>query len=293
MLKHVGKTAFIEVNSHFQLNSVARLITLQDNITTEKCTSQSTAGIMVGGIKTLSSLNSIALSFIELPINGFGILFWQELEDLLGPILGPIVRGFFEPIFRTLEDPIFRSQFMFTVIWTAMIIAGLVFVIYEAPGFLSLTMGTQSRSSKSQPVSRPAQTRSQRLADERRQVTKTKVEQERERQQEVMDKSGVRVQSSIKRIREELILDVSVHNGSSHQIDMVVVDIDLPADINTSTSSFRMQRLGTISNGGTEIAQFHLQDRGGDITKIGGHVEFLSASYEVSKVTLPKPEIIG
>ncbi len=248
---------------------------------------------MVGGIKTLIVLNSIVLSFGEQPINKFGILFWQELEDMLGPILGPIVRGFFEPLFRTFENPIFRSQFMFTVIWTTMIIAGLVFVIYEAPGFLSLIMGNQSRSLKSQPVSRPSQTRSQRLSDERQRVTKTKVEQERERQQEVIDKSGVKVQSSIKRVKEELILDVSVHNGSSHQIDMVVVDIDLPADINTSTSSFRMQRLGTISPGGTEIAQFHLQDRGGDIAKIGGHVEFLSASYEVSKVTLPQPEIVG
>ena len=52
-----------------------------------------------------------------------------------------------------------------------------------------------------------------------------------------------------------------------------------------------MQRLGSIAAGHTEIAKFSLQDRGGDISAIGGYVEFLSASYEISKIPLPHPEI--
>ncbi|MHA3963160.1 MAG: hypothetical protein AM325_006435 [Candidatus Thorarchaeota archaeon SMTZ1-45] len=249
-------------------------------------------GIMVGGIKTFTSLDLISLSVGVSPINRFSILFWQELEDLLGPILGPIVRGFFEPVYRTFEDTVFRSQFMFTVIWTAMIICGLVFVIYEAPSFLSWIMGTQPTTPKRQATSRPSKTRAQRVSEDSHRVTKSKVQEERERLKAVVERSGVKVHSSVRRMKEELLLDVSVHNGSNHQIDMVVVDIDLPVDINTAIGSFRMQRLGTIGVDETQVAEFRLQERGGDITKIGGHVEFLSASYEVSKIMLPQPEIV-
>lgn len=247
---------------------------------------------MVGGIKTFTDLNLISLAIGVSPINRFNMLFWLELEDLLGPILGPIVRGFFEPLYRTFEDPGFRSQFMFTVIWTSMIICGLVFVIYEAPSFLSWIMGGQSTLPKSQTISGQNKPRAQRVSDEHHRVTKTKVEEERERLKAVVERSGVKVHSTVKRMREESLLDVSVHNGSTHQIDMVVVDIDLPADINTAIGSFRMQRLGTVGVGETQVAEFRLQERGGDISKIGGHVEFLSASYEVSKIILPQPEIV-
>ena len=246
---------------------------------------------MGGGIITISLLSTIALAVGSSPISRITIEFWQELEDLLGPILGPIVRGFFEPVYRTFEDSVFRTQFLNTVIWTAMILGGLLFVVYEVPSFLNWIMGGQSSAPRRQTATVAARTRAQRTAAQQRQATQSKVEEERERKRAVVEASGVKVRSILSRMREELILDVVVKNGSSQQIDMVVVDIDLPADINTSTGSFRMQRLGTIGAGETEIAQFRLIDLGGNPATISGHVEFLSASYEVSKITLPPPEI--
>ena len=245
---------------------------------------------MVGGIKTFNILGSIVLAVGGSPITRFGIEFWQELEDLLGPILGPIVRGIFEPVYRTFEDAVFRTQFLSAVIWTAMIVGGLVFVVYEAPSFINWISGSQTPVSIRRAAARPAQS-AQRQAAARRIASRDKVVVERERRLAVMEASGVKVQSKVKRQREGLLLSVIVNNGSDHQIDMVAVDIDLPADINTSTGSFRMQRVGTIASGQTEIVEFGLQDRGGDIAAIGGYVEFLSASYEISKIPLPIPEI--
>jgi hypothetical protein len=248
-------------------------------------------GIMVGGSKTITIQSAIFITYGNSPIARFGMAFWQELEDLLGPILGPIVRGIFEPVYRTFENTTFRTQFLFTVIWTSIIIAGLVFTVYEAPSFFSWILGTQYSQPRVQTASQLSQTGTQHLAARQHQRTRSAVEEERERKRAVVEASGVKVQSILKRMKKELILEVIVKNGSSNQIDMVVVDIDLPADINTSISSFRMQRLGTIGIGQTEVAEFKLQDRGGDVSKIGGHVEFLGASYEVSKLTLPPPEI--
>ncbi len=246
---------------------------------------------MVGGIKTYNLFNTIILAVGDSPITRFGMKFWEELEDLLGPILGPIVRGIFEPVYRTLEDPLFRTQVLSAIIWTAMIIAGLVFVAYEAPSFLSWIMGGQTSPVRKQIASKPAETRAHRQSVERRTESQSRVDEERGRKQAFVDASGVKVQSRVKQQREEFLLTVSVNNGSDHQIDMVVVDLDLPADIDTATGSFRMQRLGTIASGQTEIAEFRLRDRGGDVTSIRGHVEFLGASYEISKIPLPAPQI--
>ncbi len=241
-------------------------------------------GILVGGIKILTTLGVSTSS-------RYVLTFWQELEDLLGPILGPIIRGFFEPIYRTFEDPFFRTQALNIIIWTAMIIGGLVFIVYETPGFINWIMGSQSSPSKRPVASRAIRPRVYHPAADQHQITKSKVEEERERRRAVVEASGVKVQSIIKRVREDLILDVIVNNDSGHQIDMVVADIDLPADISIAIGSFRMQRLGTIRAGETQVAEFRLSNQGGDISKIGGHVEFLSASYEVSKIQLPSPEI--
>lgn len=248
-------------------------------------------GIMVGGIKTLSILSTIGLAVGIQHLTTFSMEFWQELEDFLGPILGPIVRGIFEPVWRVFEDPIFRNRFLFTVIWTAMIVSGLVYVIYEVPSFLSWIMGSQKPQPMRQVATRDTRTRARTPAVQASRPSKSAVEEKREKKQAIVEEFGVKVQTLLQRSRDELTLEVVVNNGSSHQIDMVVVDIDLPADINTSTDSFRMQRLGTIGGGETSIAQFHLDDLGGDVNLIGGHVEFLSASYEISKITLPAPQI--
>ena len=244
---------------------------------------------MVGGLKTLPTLNLIVLAIGPSPIGSFGIQFWQELEDFLGPILGPIVRGVFEPVYRALEDPVFRSQILFTIIWTAMIIGGLAFVIYEVPSFFGGILGSPA-TIRPQGSSIHAQ-QAQRQSVERRAVSKSNVEEERKKKQAIVDKSGVKVQSKVARNGEDLLLTVIVKNDSGNQIDMVVIDIEPPADIHSSIGSFRMQRLGSISPGETDTAEFKLEDRGGDISTIRGHVEFLGASYEVSKIPIPSPDI--
>ncbi|MFW9807256.1 MAG: hypothetical protein ACFFFK_11060 [Candidatus Thorarchaeota archaeon] len=239
-------------------------------------------------MKTFAILNIVSLA-IGVALTRFGMAFWQELEDFLGPILGPIVRGIFEPVYRTFENPTFRTQALSAIIWTAMIIGGLVFTIYEAPSFFNWIMGGKA-STRPKPTPRSIQ-RTQRRVSERRSESQSKVDEERTRKQAIVDASGVRVQSKVSRKRESLLLTVLVDNESGNQIDMVVVDIDLPADINTAAGSFRMQRLGTIIPGEKETAEFKLEDRGGDVSAIRGHVEFLGASYEVSKIPLPAPEI--
>ncbi len=215
--------------------------------------------------------------------------FWVELEEMLGPVFGPIIRGIFEPVWRTLEDPSFRSTILSTIIWTFLIVGGLVFVIYEAPGFLNLMMGTQPTASKRITPSRSTHTRLAQSAQ--RQEADTKLQEGREKRQAEVKAYGVKVSSNLQKSGEEFILSVTVNNESSSQIDMVVVDIDLPADINISIGSFRMQRLGTIAAGTTKIAEFRIQQRGGNLGEIAGHVEFLSASYEVSTLPIPPPEL--
>jgi hypothetical protein len=248
-------------------------------------------GIMVGGIKTLSILSMIGLAVGIQHLPTFGMEFWQELEDFFGPILGPIIRGIFEPVYRVFENPTFRNQFLFTVIWTSIIVAGLVYVVYEVPSFLSWIIGGQKAPPMRQVATRDTRARAQRPAVEGARASTLAVEEKREKKQAIVEEFGVKVQSLLQRSRDELTLEVIVTNGGGHQIDMVVVDIDLPADINTSTDSFRMQRIGTIGAGETTTAQFRLVDLGGDVSLIGGHVEFLSASYEISKISLPAPQI--
>ncbi|MHA1849923.1 MAG: hypothetical protein ACTSW8_01530, partial [Candidatus Thorarchaeota archaeon] len=72
-----------------------------------------------------------------------------------------------------------------------------------------------------------------------------------------------------------------------------IVDLDLPSGIDAEAGSFRMQRLGTINAGESKSVDFILRPMGGDPAEIGGHVEFIGASYEVSKIPLPVPEMEG
>ncbi|MGY5873742.1 MAG: hypothetical protein RTV72_15955, partial [Candidatus Thorarchaeota archaeon] len=71
--------------------------------------------------------------------------------------------------------------------------------------------------------------------------------------------------------------------------DMVVVDLELPTGIDADVGSFRMQRLGSINAGEMKTAKFLLRPMGGNPLDIGGYVEFLGASYEISKIPLPAP----
>ena len=257
-------------------------------------------GIRSEELDTYTEVTLAAQAIGSLPSRTIGMAFWVELEEMLGPVFGPIVRGIFEPFWKTLEDPLFRTTILSTIIWTVLIVGGLVFVVYEAPGFFSFVMGTQPTTQRRVGTSRSTHTRvaqsAQRLAAERavqRQAAATTLQEEREKRQAEVRAYGVKVSSSLKRTGEEFVLSVDVNNESTNQIDMVVVDIDLPADVNMSIGSFRMQRLGTIGAGHTKVAEFGIRTRGGNVEEISGYVEFLSASYEVSKLSIPPPEIIA
>ena len=97
--------------------------------------------------------------------------------------------------------------------------------------------------------------------------------------------------SAIKKHFDKMVLRVTITNGSDSKIDMVVVDLELPQGIETDIGSFRMQRVGSIESGESVTTEFALKSMGGDPTTIRGQVEFLGASYEVSKVPISKPTL--
>ncbi|MFW9933771.1 MAG: hypothetical protein ACFFDR_14120, partial [Candidatus Thorarchaeota archaeon] len=101
----------------------------------------------------------------------------------------------------------------------------------------------------------------------------------------------VHVTSVLEKKRDETILTVNVTNKSEHEIEMVVVDLRLPEGIDILAGSFRMQRIGTIKPGNSSAAHFRLRHNYGSLTELSGQVEFLSSSYEITKVDIPQPEI--
>jgi hypothetical protein len=123
-------------------------------------------------------------------------------------------------------------------------------------------------------------------------ISAERSKQELKERESRIQASGVKVSAKTKKTRDTIELKVTVYNGSDSQIDMVVVDIDLPAGIDPAIGSFRMQRLGSIPAGKSETKVFYLNQRGGDISQISGYVEFLGASYEVSKTPLPPIEVV-
>ncbi|TFG28229.1 hypothetical protein EU527_17575 [Candidatus Thorarchaeota archaeon] len=207
---------------------------------------------------------------------------WDAFFDLLSPILDPLIDIW--------ENYALRVTILSTIIWSFLIICGLVFLVFEGGAILPLILGT-----KPKPISRTTQVQTgRRLADDKtgaRQRTTQKTERGDElRSAQSIDETRVRVTSKIKKHYDKLVLNVMITNGSDSKIDMVVVDLDLPQGIEIDIGSFRMQRIGSIDSGQTESAIFALKSTGGNPESISGHVEFLGASYEVSKVPIPAPE---
>jgi hypothetical protein len=211
---------------------------------------------------------------------------WDQLDEIFGPILHPIL----DPIFIALQNDALRTALLSTIIWLCLVIGGLVFVVHEGPVLLNLITGSSASLPKTtmpkSAIKEKQQTDTAKL--HRAMAERTKKEgQERESQ---VQASGVRVTTKTRKLREMISLMVTVHNGSNSKIDMVVVDLNLPAGVDPAIGSFRMQRLGSIPAGQSESKEFLLNLRGGDLTKLGGYVEFLGASYEVSKIPLPAIE---
>ncbi len=212
-------------------------------------------------------------------------LFWDELEELLGPILQPIV----SPIFDVLRDESFRSLMLQTVVIFVAILAGMMYLVYEFPiVFNWMTGGKAITSAVDVPKSTftPSKRRLKVLSRQKQKPAKA----EPKPKPRVTQSHGVSVTSVVTKEHDHIVLAVKVANLSDFNIEMVVVDIDLPYGIDMATGSFRMTRLGKISSGDTEIAQFRLKLYDGDISKIEGHVEFMSGNLEISQMKIPPPQ---
>jgi len=205
---------------------------------------------------------------------------WESILDFLSPIL--------DPIFSIWENYTLRVTIMSTIIWSVLIISGLVFIVLESPSIIPIFTGTQQKRTYRAP-----QTQSTRQHPQERPGTQQRPSRRTERKETqkiaAEDDTGVNVISTIKKHYDKMVLKVKVTNGSDTKIDMVVVDLELPQDIETDIGSFRMQRVGSIDSGQSETVEFALKSLGGELQAIGGHVEFLGASYEVSKVKIPAP----
>ncbi len=213
---------------------------------------------------------------------------WDQLDEIFGPILHPI----FDPIFAALQDAALRSMLLSAVIWSFLVIGGLVFLVYEGRVFVGFITGSANAPLPATVSSKgTSRTRQQSDSARLRKTSAEKSKQEGQERESKVKASGVRVSAKMKKSQESILLTVTVHNGSDSKIDMVVVDVDLPAGIDAAIGSFRMQRLGSILAGQSQSKEFLLNVRGGDPSQIGGYVEFLGASYEVSKIPLPAIEV--
>jgi hypothetical protein len=212
---------------------------------------------------------------------------WDQFDEIFGPILHPI----FDPIISALQNDALREMLLSTIIWLFLVIGGLVFIVYEGPVLMKVVLGSTPSLPKTTTPSSAPRVKQQTGVAKLRRDSAERAKQEGEERDSKIQARGVRVTAKIKKIRETLLLKVTVHNGSDSQIDMVVVDLDIPAGIDPAIGSFRMQRLGSIPAGQSETKEFLLNPRGGDFTKLGGYVEFLGASYEMSKIPLPPVEV--
>ncbi len=211
---------------------------------------------------------------------------WDNIQIFLHLLL--------DPLFAALQDEGLRGTILSTVIWSFLVICGLVFIVYEFPSIMNLLSGSPTT-----PIRRQLKTISAGRAKAatasatRHQLSRDKTQKERERRAKVVKEAGVKVAAKIEREGALLRLTVDIKNGSTSKIDMVIVDLDIPEGIDVDVGSFRMQRLGSIHVGEMKSAEFLLRPMGGNQSDIGGHVEFLGASYEVSIIAIPVPEMIG
>ncbi len=220
-----------------------------------------------------------------------GMLLQNDLSDDILTFLHLLL----DPIFAALQDEGLRITLLSTVIWSFLVICGLIFVVYELPSIVNLVSGAPVKPLRRQleKVQSISRTKARTDSAARHQLSRDKTQKERERRAKVVEEAGVRVAAKIEKDGRLLRLAVDINNDSTSKIDMVIVDLDIPDGINVDIGSFRMQRLGSISVGGMKTAEFLLRPMGGNPLDIGGHVEFLGASYEVSIIAIPVPEMKG
>ncbi|TFG29135.1 hypothetical protein EU527_16325 [Candidatus Thorarchaeota archaeon] len=208
---------------------------------------------------------------------------WNDIIEFLRPILNPLVDLW--------ENYALRVSLLSTIIWSFLIICGLVFLVYEGGTILPLILGTKPKQVKRTTQSHPERRPTIERATPRQRISSVDEKKDVQRTSQIVDETGVQVISKIQKHYDKLLLNVDITNGSDSKIDMVVVDLDLPPGIETDIGFFRMQRIGSINSGQTESIEFTLKSMGGNPESIGGYVEFLGASYEVSKVLIPSPKL--
>jgi len=216
------------------------------------------------------------------------------LQGDIGTDISNFLHLLLDPLLFAIQDEGLRRTIFSTVIWSCLIICGLVFVVYEVPTVLTLISGPQSQSyAKQKRETKDGRAEAATASASRHQLSLDKSQKEREKREAAVRQTGVTVAAKLVKERDLLRLYVKINNASNSNINMVVVDLNLPSGIDAEVGSFRMQRLGTITAGETKTAEFVLRPMGGEPTEIGGYVEFLGASYEVSKIALPVPEMEG
>lgn len=206
--------------------------------------------------------------------------FLHQLWDTWGPYLGPL--------YDALNTEYIQSLLLTTVVATVVFVSVMVFVLHEGEGMVrallkgpsvvtGLSSSKESPPRRTQVSGRPSSAQTQ---------TKSQSPTTAE-----LESAGVAVHSTFVKDSEGYLLSVEVHNRMDQRIDMVVVDTDLPTGVDSRVGSFRMQRLGTIKAGESKTAKFGLVSTTGTLSGIRGYVEFMSASYEISRIEIPVPEI--
>lgn len=207
--------------------------------------------------------------------------FWDELYNFIHPIIGP----FLDPVLEALQDSTFRLNILNTIVMFCVVLAGMIFLVYEGPAILRWMSG-DSKTLPAPPT--PPRGRKRVPTEASRRTTTTK---RRKRTKPTPPKySGVTVESKLKPLREGLLLSVYISNELHERIDMVVVNVKVPDGISLMSGSFRMQRLGTIMPREGKTVEFKLRHIGGDVRKIGGYVEFLAQSSSFARVPIPPPD---
>ncbi len=213
-------------------------------------------------------------------------LFWDELENLLGPIFQPIVG----PLFDFLRVDANRLFLLTMIVSFCIFFVLITYLVYELPvvfrWLAASSASLDGRPSKAKPTHKTTSqsTRYSTRATSARHATPAAASSA-----EVI--GDVQVTSRVEKKREETLLTVNVTNKSDHEIEMVVVDLKLPEGIDILAGSFRMQRIGTIPPGSSSAAKFRLKHNYGSLSELSGQVEFMSSSYEITKVNIPSPEI--
>lgn len=220
--------------------------------------------------------------------SNFNPLFWEELKQLLGPIFGPIFEPIIVPVLDALSVEQYRLFVLDTIVWTFVIISGLVFLAYEIPIILSMFSSPKSQETRRRTSTTTVQATSARRevrSRTSRRIPRSQIApvQKVRREIENIDiKAKMRLQGDI------YTLDIQIINGADFPMKMTFVELYLPEGIDTAIGTLRMQRLGEIEIGDSKSCTFQLISRGGDIEDLVGYVEFMSDAYEAGRIPIPR-----